>query len=147
MLREKLEPLVGKAVNMLFARDAALLENDNSEWAVAHRLAVYLERLLPDWNIDCEFTRQGQGTESKTLANRSRVRPDIIVHHRGRVEREHNLLAVELKKTNSTSDQPKVQEYTLPPSGNRRFQYQHGLTLSLRPCVEMTWFENGRRSS
>ncbi len=149
MRREELKPLVGQAVNMLFARDAALLLSDNSEWAVAHRLAVYLESLLPGWNIDCEFNRQGEGTDLKARAAGARVRPDIIVHHRGRVDREHNLLAVELKKTASSSDydQTRVQEYTAPPAGDRKFQYQHGLTISLEPTCEMTWFENGEKAS
>src|SRR5262245_18741393 len=104
MNREDLERVVLAALNMLFARDAFLLEKDNSEWAVAHRLAVYLETLLPGWNIDCEFNRQGKAADPKALERGSHVRPDIIVHHRGQLEREHNLLAIELKKRNSMSD-------------------------------------------
>jgi hypothetical protein len=110
---------------------------------MAHRLAVYLEALLPGWNIDCEFNRQGDATDQKTLADSSRVRPDIIVHHRGRLELEHNLLAIELKKTNASWDQTKVKEYTSAPTGNRKFQYQHGLTVSLKGVCTMTWFEDG----
>jgi hypothetical protein len=147
MLRQELKPLVDQAVNMLFAHDAALLETNNSEWAVAHRLAVYLERLLPGWNVDCEFNRQDDGTDPKMLGGGNRVRPDIIVHHRGRVEREHNLLIVELKKTTSSTDQAKVQEYTAPPSGERRFQYQHGLTITFGQAIKTTWFENGEAAS
>lgn len=146
MHRDELKLLVDEAVNMLFARDAALLGSSNSEWSVAHRLAVYLEQLLPGWNIDCEYNRQGEGIHPKRVAG-LRVRPDIIVHHRGRVEREHNLLAIELKKTDSSSDYKKVQEYTAPPSGERRFQYQHGLTIALGKACKMVWFENGEKIS
>ena len=132
---------------MLFARDAALLENDSSEWAVAHRFAVYLEALFPGWNIDCEFNRQGDSDNAKELADGSRVRPDIIVHHRGRPEREHNLVAIELKKVASVSDQAKLQEYTARPRGKRKFQYRHGLAIELGGNCKMTWFEDGRADS
>jgi hypothetical protein len=143
MDRKNLEPIVREALNMLFARDATLLASNNSEWAVAHRLAVYLEQLLPGWNIDCEFNRQGDSTDVKSRALGSRVRPDIIVHHRGRLEREHNLLAIELKMTDSKQDHLKVQEYTAPPNGKRKFSYRHGLTIALGNGCRMTWFENG----
>jgi len=143
MDRAEVERLVRDAVNMLFACDAALLGNDNSEWAIAHRLAVYLEQLLPGWNIDCEFNRQGDENDPKALESGSRVRPDIIVHHRGQVEREHNLLAIELKKSDAVADHVKVKEYTSAPAGSRTFQYQYGLSVSV-PSFEVTWFESGR---
>ena len=134
MEREELKWIIDKALNLLFARDAALLGSNNSEWAVAHRIAVYIELELPDWNVDCEFNRQGDATAPKMLAGGSRVRPDIIVHHRGRVEKAHNLLVIELKKVGSSSDHDKVKEYTSPPADNRSFrsfQYGYGLTISL----------------
>ena len=143
MDRKNLEPVVREALNRLFARDATLLGSDNSEWAMAHRLAVYLEELLPGWNIDCEFNRQGDAPEIKSRTEGSRVRPDIIVHHRGRVAREHNLLAIELKKTGSGQDYEKVQEYTAPPAGKRKFQYRYSLAIALSDDCKMTWFENG----
>jgi hypothetical protein len=92
MNRDRLELLVCEALNMVFARDPALLDNDSSEWSVAHRLAVYLEQLLPGWNIDCEYNRQGEAGDRKERTGGKGVRPDIIVHHRGQVERDHNLL-------------------------------------------------------
>lgn len=138
-----LESFVREALDRLFARDATLLGSDNSEWAVAHRLAVYLEQLLPGWNIDCEFNRQGDAAEVKKRAGGSLVRPDIIVHHRGQVAREHNLLAIELKKTSSEQDHAKLQEYTAPAAGERKFQYRYGLAIALSDDCKMTWFENG----
>ncbi len=144
MERESLEPLLRSALNMLLTRDAALIAGDNSEWAVAHRLAVYLEAFLPGWDIDCEYNRQGEERTPKTLAAGLRVRPDIIVHRRGRTEREHNLLAIELKKSNSGPDLEKAREYTRPPAGSRKYQYRHGLTIALYDGSSMKWFENGK---
>lgn len=113
---------------------------------IAHRLAVYLEQLLPGWNVDCEFNRQGDENDPKALESGSRVRPDIIVHHRGQVEREHNLLAIELKKADAVTDHVKVEEYTSAPAGSRKFQYQYGLSVSV-PSFEKTWVESGRSVS
>ena len=131
------------ALDMLYARDAGLLEQDVGEWSIAHRLAVYLEQRLPSWNVDCEYNRQGPEQDKKKSTGGAAVRPDIIVHHRGRVEREHNLLAVELKKAEAASDRPKTREYTAAPNGDRKFQYQYGLVVSVVPVPQLTWFANG----
>lgn len=139
----ELDNIVRQSLGMLFQHDASLFCNDNSEWAVAHRLAVYLENQLPSWNIDCEFNRQGEEADVKTLSSGSIVRPDIAVHHRGRVEREYNLIVIELKKTYSEMDHLKVKEFTAPPDGNRMFQYQFGLTLILGSICKLTWYESG----
>ena len=143
MDRKELDLVVQEALNKLFAFDATLLQQDNSEWAVAHRLAVYLEQLLPGWNIDCEFNRQGDASEVKALTAGRRVRPDIIVHHRGQLDRKHNLLAIELKKTGSETDHAKIQEYTAQPTGERTFQYRYGLAIAFNDDCRMIWFENG----
>jgi len=97
--------------------------------------------------LDCEYNRQGPDEETKKRAVGTLVRPDIIVHHRRRIEREHNLLAIELKKAASSSDSGKACEYTAPPDTERTFQYQFGLALALVERPQLTWFENGRESS
>ena len=139
----KLKIIVDQAINILYARDSHLLASDCSEWSVAHRLAVCFEELFPGWNIDCEFNRQGVSGNPKTTAEGSLVRPDIVVHHRGRTEVMHNLLVVELKKRSSSSDQGKACEYTRPPAGTREFQYRYGLTIVLEDVWTLTWFEGG----
>lgn len=141
----QIEERVLQALDMVYARDGMLLQGDSSEWSIAHRLAVYIEGQFPGWNVDCEFNRQGPKGEVKRQAGGNSVRPDIIVHHRGRPEREHNLLAIELKKGSSEPDQGKAREYTAPPNGARRFQYQFGLTLALTGPQGLTWFQEGRR--
>jgi hypothetical protein len=60
-----LEKHMLRAIKILYARDSELLPRDASEWAVAHRLAVYLEQELPEWNVDCEYNRQGTGSDTK----------------------------------------------------------------------------------
>jgi hypothetical protein len=131
---------VDLAIDMFFARDSKLLDIDASEWAVAHRIALYLEKSLKGWNIDCEYNRVGVDGNTKHDTQGTYRRPDIIVHHRGMVEKEHNLLVIEVKIQNTPEDYNKLMDFTSPPSPNRPFQYQYGLALSFRPHIEKKWF-------
>lgn len=135
---------VGCAINTLIKRDSDLFFLDASEWAIAHRLAVYLEIEIAGWNVDCEYNRQGQSKDVKKMLSDVKVRPDIILHHRGQMEREHNLLVVEIKKCETGADLAKACEYTKPAEGDRKFQYQFGLALSLAQVPILKWFSDGR---
>lgn len=140
----ELKMCVQRAIEMLYARDAKLFTVDASEWALAHRLAVYLEQDISGWNVDCEYNRQGNGRNPKTNEYDEKVRPDITLHHRGYLEIQHNLLVIELKKKEEKFDLVKTREYTEPPTQKRLFQYQYGLALSFFPALEAHWFQNGR---
>jgi hypothetical protein len=143
MNQSELKNHVMQAINTLYARDSDLFSRDASEWAIAHRLAVYLEYELPGWNVDCEYNRQGPGRDPKVRQNEEKVRPDIVLHHRGRVEPEHNLLVIELKKLEASPDLEKAREYTMVPAGSRKFQYQYGLALSVIGELKLNWFTGG----
>mgnify|MGYP000959728905 FL=1 len=134
---------VQDAMNLLIKRDRFLLQQKASEWAIAHRLAVYMEMQFPEWNIDCEYNRVGWGISPKYL-NDSRVRPDIVVHHRGYVSRVHNLLIIELKKSPKKLDVLKARAYTEQPTSSRQFQYQYGLALAVLGESRPRWFSNGK---
>ena len=53
MDRRQIEDCVHWALDMLYARDDALLQGNAAEWSIAHRLAVYIEDQFPGWNVDC----------------------------------------------------------------------------------------------
>ncbi len=131
------------AIDKLHDFDSALLRLNSYEWSLSHRLAVYLEQLVRGWDVDCEYNRQGQYKDIKKRSNGCRIRPDINIHHRGHVESVHNLLVIEVKINETESDSEKVCEYTRPPNADRRFQYQFGLALSLKPTPKLKWFTNG----
>jgi hypothetical protein len=134
-LKEKVE----QAINILYTNDSFLFTVGSSEWSIAHKLAVYLEKLIPGWNVDCEYNRQGVNKKEKTGKNGKKVRPDIILHHRGRVELEHNLLAIEIKtREDQGNDSKKVKKFTTSPEGKRRYQYQYGLFLLLMSSPSST---------
>jgi len=143
MKHSELEAHVMRAIDALYARDSELFTLDASEWSIAHRLAVYLEQEISGWNVDCEYNRQGPGRDPKAMPNEDKVRPDIILHHRGYVEDRHNLLVVEVKKRESDSDLGKACEYTKPPEGARKFQYQFGIALSVVEGPKLHWFTAG----
>jgi hypothetical protein len=144
MALTEIKEIVSHAISKVFACDSELLERDASEWSIAHRLAVYLEQEIPGWHVDCEYNRQENAV--KKCRDGDTVRPDIIIHHRGGLELEHNLLVIEIKKKTSESDLGKVIEYTSPPNGERKFQYQFGLALTFKKegYPDLRWFQGGR---
>lgn len=127
---------VSIAVAELFEHDAFLFQVDANERSITHRLAVHLTPLLPDWNVDCEYNRDGfdpkmlhgpSGAEGPNETNGSRVYPDIIVHHRGKRGVLENLLVIEVKKsTSSRSDDADLEKlHTL----RQQLGYQYALFL------------------
>ena len=101
--------LVVHAVEDLLARDAELLKRNVNERTITHRLAIYLERRLPEeWDVDCEYNRDFDDAKKLDLPPRANlssddiyartVFPDIIVHRRA-PKKQRNLLVIEAKKT------------------------------------------------
>jgi hypothetical protein len=140
MNRKKLIRKVDLAISKFYARDLKLLDIGASEWAIAHRIAVYLEEYFQGWNIDCEYNRVWLSGATKRNADGDYKRPDIVIHHRGMVEKEHNLLVIEIKVDNSSDDYTKLRDFTSPPSTHRPFQYRYGLALSFKPRLDKKWF-------
>jgi hypothetical protein len=123
------------ALEQLLKRDAYLLQVDANERSITARLAMYLQEALPDWQVDCEYNRDGvdpkrlqhldlypdsEDTEAKT------VFPDVIAHIRGT---KRNYLVIELKKTTNTVprevDLGKLRGY------KRELTYVHALFIEL----------------
>lgn len=146
MNHEEIKSLVFRALDKLYERDSELFPLDASEWAIAHRLAVYLEcELPPGWNVDCEYNRQGSEGKAKAMGSGGKIRPDIVIHHRTLLEPENNLLVIELKKYEDDADLMKACEYTNQPNGDRTFQYQFGLSLSVLDGPKLHWFMGGNQ--
>jgi hypothetical protein len=142
MKPQHLDTLVKRAIKNVILRDSALFERDASEWAIAHRLAVYLEQEIPGWDVDCEYNRQGVNQDPKAFARGQRVRPDVVLHKRGDGALRNNLLIIEVKKEPDTYDAEKVRTFTAAPEGKRLFQYQYGLALTFLP-LRLRWYRGG----
>jgi hypothetical protein len=165
---------VFSSINTLNLKDIYLLENNLSERAITHKLAEYLQNEFGSfYSVDCEYNRNHIApglvkrihiTDSieKMYKDKSiidlisddsfrevSVYPDIIVHKRGR---EKNLLAIEVKKSNSRVDREydfkKLEAYT-DQSEYNNLHYEYGLFIEInmndyRNHKEV-WFKNGRR--
>jgi hypothetical protein len=108
MNQADVESALGRALELFLDQERYLLEVDASERSMSHRLAVYLAEVIPDYEVDCEYNRDGfnakklhlQPPETNAFDDDAvTVFPDIIVHKRG--SNNDNLLVVEIKKANS----------------------------------------------
>lgn len=115
--RTQLEIALERACNRLAETDRILFERKANERSLSHKLAIYLQDEVKNWeegwDVDCEFNRDAQDTGedyAKQLDlvqklpsmmtdvhddDATTVFPDIIVHKRGP---GNNLLVVEVKK-------------------------------------------------
>jgi hypothetical protein len=111
-----IDRLLNQALELLCKHDRSLFDDDASERAICHRLALYLQEAFPDFHVDCEYNRHHNETDfRKWLRSEDVLRaagrgpeiedgdsvtvfPDIIVHRRNTND---NLLVIEAKKTTS----------------------------------------------
>ena len=123
---------VACALQRLLDVDPFLLVADANERSIAHRLGVHLNSVFEDWDVDCEYNRDGHEPKKLRLSDNctnqsdqeegSRVYPDIIVHRRNSSD---NLLVIEVKKSTSKisrdCDLEKLREY------RSQLGYKHAL--------------------
>lgn len=113
-----------------------------SERTIAFHLGWYVRQTIErTWNVDSEYDRSGMMLESsvKFGADAAHV-PNLIVHHRGLLGPEHNLLLVHVSADSATADQPGPGIETAQAL-QRRFGYRYAMLLDLRLHTE------GRRAS
>jgi hypothetical protein len=118
-----------------YASETFLFEHDLGERTLTHRLAVYLEKQFPNWNVDCGYDRLGARTmqlphgsivSTDDHLDKS-IYPDVVVHQR---EVPNNLLAIEVRKASNHQpeehDRQKLRALTDP---HLWFAYRIGLML------------------
>jgi hypothetical protein len=138
------------AVSKILQQDAHLFRANVNERTIAHRLAIYVEEHFGDWDVDCEYNRDGH--DPKEIAygsgddgeHGSRVLPDITVHHRGSSD---NFLVIEIKKSNNQESDDR--DFEKLAGYCQQLGYKHGLFLrfsvSSEPAVERAEFVYGKR--
>jgi hypothetical protein len=125
--------------------DMQLLHVKVQEETLSHRIAVYIERRLSGWQVDCEYNRD-LSRAKMSLSGLGRMRPDIVAHIRNS---QRNLLVVETKKTSHSRRQieaarSRVRGFTGKWTQHPR--YCHGVVLvfpvrsSDSKIVECEWF-------
>lgn len=125
------------ALREFYAHEAFLLEKDLGERTLTHRLAVYVEKQFPGWQVDCNYDRLGErtlrlphGSIVSTDDHLSKsIYPDVVVHQR---EIPNNLLAIEVRKDSNHQplehDRHKLQALTDP---HVWFAYWIGVLVTL----------------
>lgn len=162
------------AIEQTKQKDMYLLEHDINERTIAHRLAMYLTPMFPDFDVDCEYNGDIGGLNDRKyillLKERAKqlrllredereldqelvyrcIYPDIIVHKRG--ANDHNLLIIEVKKSSNNHgidwDDEKLKRFTSPQYDNH-FNYDLGSFI----CFDVKdgageysikWYQNGQ---
>ena len=125
------------ALAEFYAQETFLFAKDLGERTLTHRLAVYLEKQFPGWQVDCDYDRLGERTlrlPHGTIVSTDdpigkSIYPDIVVHQR---EIPNNLLAIEVRKASNHQppehDQHKLRALTDP---HLWFAYGIGVYLVL----------------
>jgi len=106
-----------------------------SERAVAFHLGWYLRPMVErSWNIDCEYNRSGMYLEEavRLVDDEGRRIPDLIVHHRGKLGPEHNLLLLELATDRVDVGGAATGDFGRARALQARFGYQYAAVLDLR---------------
>jgi hypothetical protein len=106
-----------------------------SERAVAFQLGWYLRPMVEEsWDIDCEYNRSGMYLEEsvRLVDDEGRRIPDLIVHHRGKLGPEHNLLLLELATDRADVDGAATGDFGRARALQSRFGYQFAAVLDLR---------------
>jgi len=105
---ENIKSSVSRACREVEKNDLNLWDYQLGERAFAHRLAVYLEKYFPEYNVDCEYNKQGMSGDNKNLDNTSNgISADIIVHLRG--TNDNNIAHIELKRSQDSRGPSAVQ--------------------------------------
>jgi len=106
-----------------------------SERTIAFQLGWHLRQTMErTWSVDAEYDRSGMLLEQSVRLTGALHVPNLIVHHRGHLGPEHNLLLAHVSVDEATSDDHTdvVAAQTL----QRRFGYRYALLLDLRLQLE-----------
>ena len=108
---------------------------------IAFHLGWYLRQTVErTWDVDSEYDRSGAMLESSVQLSGGTQVPNLIVHHRGQLGPEHNLMLVHVG-VDSASDEAAGPGLSAAQALQRRFGYRYAMLLDLRLHTE------GRRAS
>ncbi|EDP9826214.1 hypothetical protein QE94_004038 [Salmonella enterica subsp. enterica] len=120
---------IQQLLNEFVIEQSILLQNDASEQAIAHQLAIKFSQSFPNWNTDCEYNRSIDVVKKLIYAvsptreaSEHNVVPDIIIHRR---MTNDNLLAVEIKK--STNRESSFKDLSKLAAFRSQLGYQNSL--------------------
>ncbi len=135
---------IREALKLFIVKDKqALLCVDIYEPTISHRIAVYLEELFPDFDIDCEYNKTLLG--KKKDMNGKKIRPDIIIHTRS--TNEDNSVILEIKKSGKNSKLAKADIEKLKRCMTGTLNYNLGVFVGiLKRKIDICWIEKNNNS-
>ncbi len=152
------------AVKDFSKNESFLLENELNERTITHKLAEYLQREYPEYNVDCEYNRMPDRVMDREYVvkrlnleventssddpNGNTVFPDIIVHKRG--TNKHNFLVIEVKKASNPATQNKnddFKDFKKLKAFTKELNYKYGIYLEFgkNEVTDVQFFEGGER--
>jgi len=99
--------ILDQSLDQFFVREVDAILNDVNERNNCGRLAIYMDSLVHEYGltayfVDTEYNRKQNGEIKTILNNEAKVvtiNCDLILHSRGNIVAEDNLIAVEMKKS------------------------------------------------
>lgn len=137
------------------SNESYLLENDTHEQSISAKLAQYLQKIYPNYDVDCEYNRMGEKGEKipkrlmcllKNMAPEDGgkpVKPDIIIHKRGN---NPNFIVIEIKKQHNLQKEDKNFDFEKLKGYTEELGYTYGIYLefSENDISDIKFFENGK---
>ncbi len=138
---DKLKHLIRCAIKEFKTKDWLQLKKVQIyEPTISHRIAVYLEKRFPCYNIDCEYNKNLE--EPKRNSHGQKIRPDIIIHKRRTNE---NLCVFEIKKAGINSQKSKEDIKKLRGIVDGHLGYPLGVFVGvLKSKIIVCWVEKGK---
>ena len=119
------------------------------ERAIVFRFAYYLQKILDehklysDYNLDCEYNRNGDKPKHIISLDKN-VYPDLIIHKRGET---NNLLVMEFKtywNTDQENDIQKIKAF-LDSQEKESYNYKYGIAVLIeKEKVNLKLVENNQ---
>ena len=123
-----------------------------AERALTHKLAEHLQKSFPNYNVDCEYNKVGEGDPkridllmqdypdcpkdcNRCAANKCVIFPDIIVHRRGKDE---NILVIEAKTEWSGQSQENDRKKLKALVDSKKYNYQLGIAFRFSDTCDKT---------
>ena len=135
MEKDKIKEKLKLAFNQFLTNDIYLLKQNTDERNLTFRLAIYLQQIFNDWNVDCEYNRNHQDIKQIKQIDNGNIRPDIIIHHRGT---DDNLVIIEAKKSNNNEDDT---EKLKKEKQQLNYKYAYKLTFFVGEKLNKNCFE------
>lgn len=105
-IQETLDLVLEQSISDFFKMEAEAILDQVSERNNCQRFSIYLERRAHDagltgYRADAEYNRQSGGNRKRILignAEEAFIHSDLILHSRGSIPDQDNLIAIEMKK-------------------------------------------------